>query len=182
MTKAEYMRRWRKANRPQLRAYNRAWRSRNRERVRQHDNAWREAQGEAWTARKREYDRQNNATINANRRRRYHARKHIPKAIQVRLKEALQARIKQALKQRKASVRTMAILGCSIPDFMLYLESRFKPDMSWENYAQVWEMDHIIPCALFDLTNPEHVRACFHFSNVQPLFVHQNRSKRDKIL
>jgi hypothetical protein len=51
--------------------------------------------------------------------------------------------------------------------------------MSWENYGKVWEIDHIMPCAIFDLTKADHQKRCFHFSNTQPLLIHVNRSKRD---
>lgn len=175
------MRQWRKANRATLREYNRQWRASNRERVRDMDRRWREAQGKAWKRYKRAYDDKNKAVINANRRRRYHERiKLQPRSVQLRLREALRARIRCSLKRRKASARTIALLRCSISDLMLYLESRFMPGMTWENYGSVWEMDHIMPCALFDLTKPEHQRACFHFSNLQPLFVAQNRKKQGR--
>lgn len=36
-------------------------------------------------------------------------------------------------------------LGCSIAFFKQHLQSKFAGIMSWENYADVWEIDHIIP-------------------------------------
>lgn len=49
--------------------------------------------------------------------------------------------------------------------------------MDWENYGKVWQVDHVRPCASFDLTNPEQQRSCFHWTNLQPLFVHENLIK-----
>lgn len=74
------------------------------------------------------------------------------------------------------------LLGCSITDFWMYLESRFEPGMTRENYGEVWHVDHIMPCAIFDLTKPEHQKRCFHFSNLQPLFARDNLIKNDKIV
>jgi hypothetical protein len=54
--------------------------------------------------------------------------------------------------------------------------------MTWENYGPVWHVDHIRPCASFDLTDPAQQRECFHFSNLQPLFAAENLAKGDKIL
>jgi hypothetical protein len=54
---------------------------------------------------------------------------------------------------------------------------RFRPGMTWENYGPVWHVDHIKPCAKFDLTDPDQQRACFHFSNLQPLFADENLRK-----
>lgn len=61
----------------------------------------------------------------------------------------------------------------------VHLESLFKTGMSWENYGPVWHVDHIKPCALFDLTDPEQQRICFHWTNLQPLFALDNMRKSD---
>jgi hypothetical protein len=43
-----------------------------------------------------------------------------------------------------------------------------------------WHVDHIIPCALFDLTNFEQQKQCFHYSNLTPLLAKKNLSKGAK--
>jgi fatty-acid desaturase len=48
--------------------------------------------------------------------------------------------------------------------------------MSWDNI----HIDHIKPCASFDLTDPNEQRKCFHWSNMQPLLAKDNRMKSDK--
>jgi hypothetical protein len=57
-------------------------------------------------------------------------------------------------------------------------EAQFLPGMTWENRSE-WHIDHRLPCAAFDLLNPVHQRACFHFSNLQPLWAEDNQRKRD---
>ena len=42
------------------------------------------------------------------------------------------------------------------------------------------KIDHIIPCAAFDLTKPENQKKCFHYSNTQPLWAKDNLRKGDK--
>ena len=64
-----------------------------------------------------------------------------------------------------------------------HLESQFKDGMSWNNHGvKGWHIDHIKPCASFDLTDPEEQKKCFHFSNLQPLWWIDNLKKKDKIL
>lgn len=99
-----------------------------------------------------------------------------------RMTHAYRSRILSALKTGKKSTNATKLLGCSIEDFRIYLESKFEPGMSWANYGAYWEIDHIMPCAIFDLTKPEHQRRCFHFSNHQPLTLRQNRSNSAKVL
>lgn len=69
-------------------------------------------------------------------------------------------------------------LGCSLDDFRLYVETQFEPGMTWQNYGTYWEIDHIMPCALFDLTDPAQQRVCFHFSNLRPLEKQVNRTRK----
>lgn len=106
------------------------------------------------------------------------------KSLNARIKHNLRSRLAQALKATGARkvTRTTLMLGCSIPNFLIYLESRFEPGMTWENYGLHWEIDHIMPCAIFDLIKAEHQRRCFHFSNLQPLSIPENQSKGAKAL
>jgi hypothetical protein len=43
-----------------------------------------------------------------------------------------------------------------------------------------WKVDHIIPVSSFDLSDPEQVKVCFHYTNLQPLFVEENQAKSNK--
>jgi len=38
-------------------------------------------------------------------------------------------------------------------------------------------IDHIIPCAVFDMSDPAQQRECFNFSNLQPLWRADNLRK-----
>ena len=53
--------------------------------------------------------------------------------------------------------------------------------MAWANYGRVWHIDHIIPCAKFDLTNERQQRLCFHYLNLRPLRAKENLQKQDKL-
>lgn len=77
--------------------------------------------------------------------------------------------------QTPKNTHPINILGCSIPELRIYIESRFSPGMSWTNYNhKTWHIHHIMPCASFDLSDPAQLKRCFHFSNLMPLWAHQN--------
>lgn len=70
------------------------------------------------------------------------------------------------------------LIGCTMDDFKKWISSQFKDGMSWENYGyNGWHIDHIRPCASFDLTKSEEQKRCFHYTNLQPLWAKPNRSK-----
>lgn len=94
----------------------------------------------------------------------------------------LRNRILSAIKGGSKSAQTEELIGCPVGQLKTHLSAQFGPGMSWENHGSVWEIDHRIPCASFDLTNPDQQRECFHFSNLQPLLVFDNRSKGSKVL
>lgn len=92
----------------------------------------------------------------------------------------LRTRMYLALRRCKRVSRYSELLGCSISEFRAHIEAQFKPGMTWENYGSVWHIDHRRPCARFDLSKPEEQKACFHFTNLQPLWARENIIKGAK--
>ena len=90
--------------------------------------------------------------------------------INFRLSSLLRSRLYSALKLNVKTKSALKLIGCSIEEFKQYIESKFKPEMNWSNHGDVWEIDHIVPCSSFDLTNIEQQKQCFHYANMQPLF------------
>jgi len=86
------------------------------------------------------------------------------------------------------SERTQEILGCSLEELKLHLESQFQPWMTWENMGgrsvstpnTTWDVDHIIP--LSSGQTEEDVYRLSHYTNLQPLCSYHNRFvKRDSL-
>lgn len=70
--------------------------------------------------------------------------------------------------------KTEKILGCTIPEFMVYLESKFQPGMTLDNHGK-WHIDHKI--GLVSAKTEEEVFKLCHFSNLQPLWAVENLIK-----
>lgn len=107
---------------------------------------------------------------------------------EVALAHLLRSRLNNALKNKgiKKSQKTLDLLGCTPAEFFVHIESQFTAGMSWENRRGCrrrktgWEIDHILPVASFDLTDPEQQKACFHYTNLQPLWAQDNMKKGSK--
>jgi hypothetical protein len=97
------------------------------------------------------------------------------------LERNLRSRLYHALINQKADklYRTKKLTGCEFSFLKGYLECRFKEGMTWENHG-TWHIDHIRPCCSFDLTTKEGQNKCFHYTNLQPLWAHENLSKGGK--
>ncbi len=91
----------------------------------------------------------------------------------------LRTRIYQSLKGLRKLNKTNELIGCSIEFLKIHLEEKFQNGMSWDNYGK-WHIDHIKPCASFDLTDIEQQKICFHYTNLQPLWAIDNLRKSNK--
>ena len=102
--------------------------------------------------------------------------------LQNRIAGTLRTRVVDCIRGRNRSAKTLELLGCDVDFFMDYIASKFHPGMSWDNWGhKTWHIDHIRPCASFDLTDPEQQRQCFHYSNMQPLWAVDNIRKGAKV-
>ncbi len=189
-----YCKQWRLKNLERRKVYQQQWITKNRKRINASSKAWREKHPEIVAAshkrhylenRKRLlaeqklYRQQRRELNNAYRRKRF----AIDPAFRMLLN--LRGRLTRALKGLNKTETTKGLLGCSMEDFRLHIESNWEPKMSWSNYGKKegqWSLDHMIPCALFDLSKPEHQKRCFHFSNIRPMWAIPNMQKGKKIV
>lgn len=191
---------WRKANRDKTLASKRAWNKAHPESARQHKRtSYLKLKAAGRSQQKsKEYRAKNRSACdkraadwkkaNPERSRElariWHGKKYANDPLH-RFKECVRARTRSAFKTKTArrsirSAGTRELLGCSFEFAKAYIEARFKPGMSWANQGK-WHIDHIRPCVSFDLSDPEQQRQCFHYSNLQPLWWHENIKKSDTL-
>ena len=89
----------------------------------------------------------------------------------------LNIKLLSAFKRNSKKSSVPDLIGCSIKEAKEYIESKFLPGMSWDNWTKTgWHIDHIVPCIKFDLTKEEEQKRCFHYTNLQPLWAKDNLS------
>ncbi len=109
-------------------------------------------------------------------------KKRLKTDIAFKITERIRSRINLCLKKYKTikSQEFKNLLGTSDMQIIWkHLEKNFKEGMTRENHG-AWHIDHIKPISSFDLTKPEQQRACFHYTNMQPLWAKENLSKGAK--
>lgn len=152
---------------------NRLWKLENPDYMQGYNAEYYEKNKEKLNADSRERNAKNRPQINRHQKLRYDS-DHLYK-----LTRLLRGRVVDALAGKTKSARTVELLGAPWVWVEVHLESLFKPGMTWENHGPVWHIDHIRPCASFDLADPEQQRMCFHWTNLQPLFALDNLRKSD---
>lgn len=73
--------------------------------------------------------------------------------------------------------KTFDLLSYTKEEFMLDISNKFYGEMDWSNHGTVWELDHVIPLAAFDLENPTHRKYLNSLENFQPLLISDHSSK-----
>ena len=165
-TRNEWQREYKKRDPIKWEAYQKQYSVLNRERI---------------NARRREYYTKNKLIMN-DRLKQYNIKRRITD-ISFRISGNLRGRVYKAIaSQGVIKKRTTAYLvGCSIAYLKIHLEGQFQFGMTWDNYGlHGWHIDHIRPCASFDLTDPEQQKQCFHYTNLQPLWAEDNLKKGAK--
>ena len=71
--------------------------------------------------------------------------------------------------------------GLNIEYFREWIQLQFKDGLSWDNFAQNWQFDHIVPVAYFDFTNEEDLLLCWNFINIRVERIEHNKIRGNRI-
>ena len=173
----EYQKEYQLKNREHVLEYQKKYYLKNRERRREQMKEWGLKNKEHIKEyrlkneeHKKEYNKEYNSRPETQEYRRNRKRNQYQTDINFRILTLCRGRLLEALKGFDKSASTMELIGCTPDELRRHIESLFEPWMTWENQGLGgWDIDHIKACANFDLTDPEEQRACFHWSNLQPL-------------
>lgn len=168
---------YRLKNKNKIAIYMKKYRLRNKNKKSEHDKKYRLKNKNYVVI----YRLKNKEKINKQDNERQKKRRQVD--IQFRLAQNLRTRLNRAVEIDQKAGSAIDDLGCSIGQFKLYLENYFPlySGMSWNNYGSEWELDHFIPISSFDLTDGPQVKEACHYTNIQPLWIKENRSKSDNL-
>jgi hypothetical protein len=163
---------WKEANKDRIKdkikLTKKTWYEANKDKIKEHNKAYREVNKDkkrAWRHAYKDKLKERHKTD-----------------IQYKLSSNLRSRLKSAIRSNYKSGSAVRDLGCSIPELKIYLENKFQPGMSWDNYGLYgWHIDHIKPLVSFDLSDRKQLLEACHYTNLQPLWAKDNLSKSDKI-
>lgn len=187
----EYKRRLYHADIEHSRALARKWRAENRDRAIARARAYiasltpekrehyREKQRE-WRKKNKEYRSEQSKTPQAKATRCRYLRRRWRDDPQHKLGLILRNRLNKAISRRARAGSAVKFLGCTVEELRTYLESLFQDGMGWDNWGAgpgTWQIDHVAPVALHDLTDPEQLALVCHWSNLMPTW-HEDHARK----
>jgi len=174
-TRKKYMDIWRQKNKKHIEQYTQIYVEKNRNFLLQKSNKYYYEHFDYFQSYYQKNKKERNIKAQV------YKKKKLKENINFKLKYYLSNRIRESLKKQTKSKSTMELIGCSIEELKQHLESQFQTGMTWKNYGFYgWHIDHIRPCASFDLSKPKEQLQCFHYSNLQPLWMEDNFKKSYK--
>lgn len=162
------------ANKEKVKELSDNWYQENKERHNTKSKEWRDKNKERFAYLKKEWRIKNKDKFNA------YVRNKRATDPAFKILSNLRNRVSKFVRGMNKSESTLELLGCTVDELKEHLESKFEESMTFDNYGE-WHIDHIKPCASFDLTDPEEQRTCFNWVNLQPLWAKDNMSKGDKL-
>jgi len=71
--------------------------------------------------------------------------------------------------------------GIAYADYITYFENNFPVEFAEITVKGKYHIDHIIPCAVYDFNNAEHIKLCWQPENLRIIPAAENLSKNDKL-
>lgn len=191
--KKAYQKEYTFKNKEKINAYIKLYREKNKGNLKKYKTKTSNKVRQVWKERNKEKIRLSAKQYNSRPEVKEKRNLRLKTDINYKLKTRLSSRIHNTIKTNSTrSIKTLELLGCDVIFLQNHLESKFLPTMTWDNYGTLWHIDHILPCASFDLSDSEQQRKCFHYNNLQPLFAVTtvidgveyigNLNKQDKII
>jgi len=96
-------------------------------------------------------------------------------------KRKWQIALRRYIIEKSQSSSYARYFGLDIEYFREWIELQFGEGLSWDNFAEKWQFDHIVPVAYFDFTKEEDLLLCWNFINIRIERVDLNKTWGNRI-
>ncbi|MEO6255048.1 MAG: hypothetical protein ABIO79_17190 [Ferruginibacter sp.] len=101
--------------------------------------------------------------------------------VKKREKRKWQIALRRYVIQKALSGAYARYFGLDIEFFREWIAIQFKDGLSWDNFAEKWQFDHIVPVAYFDFTNEEDLLLCWNFINIRVEKIEHDKTSGNRI-
>ena len=107
-----------------------------------------------------------------------------PMILESREKRKWQINLRRYVLERSPCPQYAPYFGLDILNIRKWFEYQFENGLTWENFGEKWQFDHVIPVTYFDHNDEQELRLCWNFTNirVEPLEMNKNRGSSIDVL
>lgn len=111
-------------------------------------------------------------------RKKWQARTEItPTLLKFREKRKWQINLRRYVIEKSPCPFYAPYFGLDILNIRKWFEYQFTPELNWENFAEKWQFDHVIPVSYFDHDEERELRLCWNFTNLRIESLHQDKNQ-----
>jgi hypothetical protein len=159
------------------RLFCREYKAKNREKIAEYNRKYKAEHKEEISDYNQKYNKENREAIQTRQTIQHRERRQIDYNYKKTL--ALRKSLQNIMNNR---IKYSKILDCSRDTLIEWLQFNFAEDMNMDNYRELWCLDHVMPCSIFDFEkNKEDEIRCFHWSNLRPLYVNENARRQNRV-
>ena len=99
-------------------------------------------------------------------------------------KRKWQLALRRYILEKNPSQAYAPYFGLGIEDFRYWISLQFTSLLNWDNFADVWQFDHIVPVSYFNFNNKEDLKLCWNFINIRVAvnYIHKTNTNKIDIL
>lgn len=97
--------------------------------------------------------------------------------IKDRIKKKQQIAFRRLMRGEFPSPQMREYIGLNFLEIKEWIGKKMLPEMNWNNYGDLWIIDHVVPLRIFDLTRNDHCKLVWNYRNLMPLFKEDNLYK-----
>ncbi len=101
--------------------------------------------------------------------------------LKIREKRKWQIALRRYVLERNPSAAYAPFFGLDIDNFRNWIEIQFVDGLSWTNFGEKWQFDHIIPVTYFDLASDVEQKLCWNFVNIRVEMFDRNKNRGNRL-
>lgn len=101
--------------------------------------------------------------------------------LKFREKRKWQLALRRYVIESKAAESYAPYFGMDVKGFRQWIELQFTGELNWNNFADSWQFDHIVPVTYFDFTDESDLFLCWNFINIRVESIELNKNRGNRI-
>jgi hypothetical protein len=101
--------------------------------------------------------------------------------LKFREKRKWQLALRRYVLEKKPAQAYAPYFGLDVEGFRQWIALQFTEELNWDNFANAWQFDHIVPVTYFDFSNEADLYLCWNFINIRVEKLELNKARGNKI-